>query len=317
MFSIEVVVAAIGARLDGIVPGWALDAAGITAEDLRPLRRRGVLVLLGNRVYRLRDHPWTWRSRLRAALELAGPGAVVGLRSAARLHGYYAYRNTDAIEILVPRRRKARAGIGRVVQTRVLHDSHVTEIDGFPVTTVARTFFDLCGDPDDGLPVGHPAHERRMRWVYNDAVGRRGLRFVHEAAILAALARQGRSGTRLVRKLLRRFGDSYEPTRSDVESLFVDVLDAFSVQLPENQVKVSGVDGFIGVVDFLWCAARLVVEVDSAWHDGPLDIEADTVRDERLAAAGYAVKRFRYRELVLEPERVVRELVTVLGRSGP
>ena len=40
-------------------------------------------------------HPFDHWAQCPAALDLAGPGAVLGLRSAARLHGFYAYRRAE------------------------------------------------------------------------------------------------------------------------------------------------------------------------------------------------------------------------------
>jgi very-short-patch-repair endonuclease len=53
------------------------------------------------------------------------------------------------------------------------------------------------------------------------------------------------------------------------------------------------------IVDFLAPSARLVVEVDGAYHQRRL--EADARRDERLRRAGYRVLR-------LDAELVLREL---------
>jgi hypothetical protein len=180
----------------------------VPPHALDTLRSRGVLMSLGRGVDRLRDHPFDHWAQCQAALDLAGPGAVLGLRSAARLHSFYAYRHAGEVEVIVERGRDARISIGRIVQTRSLPPQHVTAIQGFPVTTVARTFFDLCGDPDPGLRRrgGHPVHETKMARVYNDAAGRRGLTLVQELAVLAALAQRGRRGTVLVRRLLLRFG---------------------------------------------------------------------------------------------------------------
>jgi Protein of unknown function (DUF559) len=246
----------------------------------------------------------------------SGPGAVLGLRAAARLHGFYAYRRSSAVELLVLRGRDERTSIGRIVQTRLLPPQHVMEVDSFPVTTVARTFFDLCGDPDPGLRRrgGHPAHEKKMARVYNDAAGRRGLSFVQEVAVLAVLARRGRRGTRLVRRLLLGFGPRYVPTRSDTESLFFELVAAFGLPEPEKQAVVTDIEGWIGTVDFLWRAERVIVEIDSTWHDGPVDQERDEERDLRAEAAGYVVCRYRYRHLVDEPNRVHRELVVAMRR---
>jgi len=75
---------------------------------------------------------------------------------------------------------------------------------------------------------------------------------------------------------------------------------------------VTDIEGWIGTVDFLWRPERLIAEVDSRWHDGPLDEERDEARDRRSEAAGYAVRRYRYRDLVGEPNRVHRELVAAM-----
>lgn len=305
-------VAAIGAGADGIVTVADARLAGVTRGTLAAMRSRGLLRKVGRGVDRLRDHPPTWRSRCRATLAIGGPDAVLGLRSAGRLHGFYAYRNRDDVEVLVPRGSDHRTPEGRLAETRWLPASHITVVDGFPVTTVARTFFDLCGDPDFGFRVSHPVHERAMARVYNDAIGRRGLTFTQEAAVLLVMARRGRNGTQLVRSLLKRFGPRYTPTASDTETLFYELVHAAGLPEPEKQVALSDVRGFIGVVDFLWREARLVVEVDSSWHDGPLDREVDEERDRRLVEAGYVVRRYRYGSLIVQTDRIARELAAIV-----
>lgn len=312
----EGLVAAIGATADGIVTIDDAMAAGVPRSAVESLRRRGVLRKVGRGVDRLRDHPPTWRSRCRATLAIGGPGAVLGLRTAARLEGFYAYRDRDDVEVLVPRGSDHRMPEGRLVETRWLPASHITVVDGFPVTTVARTFFDLCGDPDYGFRVSYPVHERAMARVYNDAVGRRGLTFTQEAAVLLVMARRGRNGTQLVRQLLTRFGPRYTPTASDTETLFYELVHAAGLPEPEKQVALTDERGFIGVVDFLWREARLVVEVDSSWHDGPLDREVDEERDRRLIEAGYVVRRYRYGALILHTDRITRELAAIVSRMG-
>ena len=301
-------VAAAAARSDGIVLTADLRLLGISLAAAQRMRRRGVLVAVGRGVDRLRDHPFDFRSRCRAALGLAGPSAVLGLRTAARLHGCWAYRDADVVEVVIARGRDHRTAVGRVVQTRWLPPAHMTVMDGLPVTTIARTFFDLCGDPDAGLSLRHPYHERRMKQLYNDCLGRRGMTFTMEAAVLSVLARRGRRGTRLVRRLLRYYGPRHEATRSDVETLFLELVRAYDLPDPECQAVISGPDGFVGTVDFAWRPTKVIVEVDSSWHAGPLDRAADQERDRRLRAAGYLVLRYRFGHITLEPERLAREL---------
>lgn len=315
MASAEEIVAAIGAAYDGVVIGAMAAAAGVSVPAMQSMRRRGVLIHVCRGIDRLRDHPVTWRTRCRLGLAIAGPGSVLGLRTAGRLQEAYAYRNRDEIEVLTLRGGDHRMVDARLVQTRWLPTEHITEVDGLPCTTLARTFFDLCGDPDFGLPVAHPAHEQAMVRLYNDALGRRGLTFTQEAAILVVMARRGRAGTVLVRKILRRFGPEYTPTRSDTETVFFELLRTYRVVEPDKQVPVAAERGWIGTVDFVWRRAKLVVEIDSGWHDGPLDKEEDAARDDALRAAGYTVKRYRYGDVVFEPARVARELVAIVGRG--
>jgi len=135
--------------------------------------------------------------------------------------------------------------------------------------------------------------------------------------VLLVRARRGVRGTALVRETLLRFGPDHVPTHSDVEYLFFELVLAFDLPEPLRQVPISGPDGFIGVVDFCWPRARVVVEVDSSWHDGPLDKESDAERDERLKAAGYTVVRVRYGAMVANPAAIARKLgVAVRSMSG-
>jgi hypothetical protein len=270
-------------------------------------------VSVGKGVDRLRDHPFDLRSQCRAALALAGPGAVLSLRTAARLHECWAHRKATNVEVLTRRGLDHRLPVGRYIETRWLPEQHVTRVDGFPVTTIGRTFFDLCGDPDPGLSLRHTVHERRMRQLYNDCLGRRGMTFTMAVAVLSVMARRGRRGTRLAREILRSYGPKHTPTRSNVETLFFELVRTYGLPEPESQAVIAGWGGFIGTVDFAWRPAKLVVEVDSSWHDGPLDAEADEQRDRLLAAAGYQVRRYRFGDVALEPGRVIRELAAILA----
>lgn len=308
----ERAVAELGARNDGIVDDGVAAKANLSYQARTRLRRRGVLVRVGDGVDRLRDHPFDFRARCRAALALAGPGAVLALRTAARFLGCYAYRDVEEVEVLVPRGRDHRTTIGRLVETRWLPPDHVTVVQGFPVTTLARTFFDLCGDPDPGLHLRHPYHETKMKQLYNDCLGRRGMTFTMAVAVLSVLAKRGRRGTVLVRKLLQHFGPKHKATKSDVETLMWELIRSRSILEPEPQGVIVGPRGFIGVVDFVWRAQMHIVEVDSAWHDGPLDEAVDEQRDADLEEAGYTIDRYRYRDIALEPDRVARELAAAL-----
>jgi very-short-patch-repair endonuclease len=306
----EATLSAIAAAHHGVVTSALALGEGVTIKSLRHQAAMGRLLQLKRGIYRVRGHPVTWESRLQAALFDAGSNAVVARRSAARLQEVWHYQSADAIEVMRLRGGDHRVTLGRLRETTLLPAAHVTYVAGFPTTTLARTCFDLAGDPDPDLrhkPWGEEAHERHISRVFNDALGRRGLTMIHEVAVLAALGGRGRPGTALVRDLLKRFGPPYRPTKSDGESLFVELLDVFDLPVPERQVPIGGTT-FIGTVDFLYRPQRVVVEIDGTWHDGPLDQEYDEERDDRLTAEGFEVVRIRYGDLVLRPEREMARL---------
>jgi hypothetical protein len=201
--------------------------------------------------------------------------------------------------------------LARFHRSALLPATQRTVRAGFPVTSVARTCFDLIGDPDPGLrksAEGRKVHSRQMARVLNDALGRRGLTLGQLAVVRASVGKRGRPGSALARELLKEFGPKHTPTESDGESLVVELIGEWSLPIPERQVLFSDEQGWIGRVDFVWRASMLVLEVDGGWHDGPLDRQEDAERDDRVRALGYDVWRWRYRDLVLRTSLYARQL---------
>ena len=309
-----------GAAHAGMVSVAAARAAGLTEKALRHRVQHGHLYVVGKNVLAFRSHGVDWHSRLWAALLEAGPDAVAGLRSAARLNGLWRYRHSDAVEVVVKRGGNHLARLGRLVETSLLDPDHVTNIDGIPCTTLARTIFDLLGDPDH-RPLRSDAarewHEDRMMAVVNDAMRYRGLTVLVELAVLGSIGRRGRSGTALVRKIFGSLGADYVPDESQVETVFSALLRRTDLPPPVKQWKVVDDEGLVGFVDFAWPQLKVVVEIDSSFHDGPLDQQADARRDRRLRALGYVVLRFRWDELVTRPDAVLRRLRRAALRPEP
>jgi hypothetical protein len=307
----------LGARQHGLLTSTQAWEGGVSEEELRHRVRQGWVVRVVRGLYRLRDHPWTRQSELQAAVLLAGARAVVSHGAAARAHGFWAYRDHAGADVTVKEGSFHRQRLGRLHISSWLPPSHVLCIDGIPTTTVARTCFDLAGDvpPPLRTEVGREVHAKNIGRVFNDALRNRGLSMLHEVAVLAALAGRGRSGTVLVRSIVDELGDEYEPTDSDGEDLFLEVVSAFGLPAPRVHVVVSDAGGFIGELDTVF-EGWLNVEIDGMTHDGPLDRRRDRERDARLTALGYRVERVKYRQrLLVDPGRVARDVLRRLAEG--
>lgn len=99
-------------------------------------------------------------------------------------------------------------------------------------------------------------------------------------------------------------------TRSDLETLFLDICRRYSIPHPEVNVKLGR-----WTVDFLWRSHNLVVEIDSwTYHRGSVAFEDDHARDLDLRQQGYAVLRFEARQLEGEAARVAADVQRALDR---
>jgi very-short-patch-repair endonuclease len=107
-------------------------------------------------------------------------------------------------------------------------------------------------------------------------------------------------------------GDAFKPdrTRSDLEAMFLSLVRRHRLPQPEVNVKI---DRFL--VDFLWRAGWLIVEVDG-WeaHRTRSAFEDDRARDARLKVLGYDVLRFTWRHVEENSAAVARTIRQLLRR---
>ena len=123
----------------------------MTQKQLRHRLQAGRITRLKVDIFRLRDHPWTWEAQLQAGLFDVGPTGLLSHRTAAQLHGCWRYRSQNAVEAIGKEQHDHRVTLARLHRSADVPGSHRTVVRGFPVTTIARTCFDLFGDPDPGL----------------------------------------------------------------------------------------------------------------------------------------------------------------------
>lgn len=285
---------ALAAEQHGLITATQAREPGLTESAIRHRLRRGRLHEVGRGVYRLPGARPTSRQRVLAGVWLAGSSAVASHTTAAGLHRLPGF-DLEPIVVSIPRGRRSLPGV-RLEQTLALPDDHHRVVDGIPCTSVARTLFDLCGDVAAG----------RAERALDNSLVRRIVTLPSLWRVLDELARQGRRGTVLMRSLLtERSVGSYVPPASELEARFVALVREHALPEPERQVDLGDGDRWIGRVDFVWRASRLIVEVDGApYHDGFLDRRRDHERDVALQRAGWTVLRFRWSDVVDRPAEV-------------
>lgn len=295
--TIGAVEAELAARQHGIVTRAQLRAAGFSEDiiDHRIHTQRLARVHRGVYLVGVVAPPYAYEM---AACLACGPRAVLSHRSVAVLWQIVDDRTRPTVlEVTVPGGYRRRPGI-RVYRIGSLRPDEVTRLHGVPVTTVARTLFDLAGL----LP--RPRLERAVAEAF-------ALRLTSAAELRDMAERQqGRRGVRRFRAVL----DLGNPPRmrSEAEGRFLALVHRSGVAPPEINTLVAGHE-----VDFYWTAERLAVEVDgSAFHTSPHAFERDRRRDAELATFGVRVVRVTWRQITEEPKAVVRRLKGALSSGN-
>jgi very-short-patch-repair endonuclease len=278
-----------------VVTTEELLAAGIGRNAIARRVRDGKLTRLFRGVFRVGalETAWTWEA---AALRACGRHAVLSHHSAAAVSGIRARRSGPIDVTVAAGHRAGQAGIR--VHHSPLEPHEITTLAGLLVTSPERTLRDLAGElPQDELD--RAANEAQVQ------------RLTTAAGLRSYLARSSsRPGARALREALRE-----EPsvTRSELERVFLALIDRIGLPRPDTNVRVEGYE-----VDFLWREAGLVVETDGhAAHHTRRAFEHDRRKDARLTAAGYRVLRFTWRQLHDEPEVVAARLAAALSASWP
>jgi hypothetical protein len=198
-----------------------------------------------------------------------------------------------------------RSPLAIVHHSRYLPAHHGSRLDGIPLTSVARTLFDLAGW----------IHPRRAERALETSLHRRLVTREQIQAVATDLSEHGRAGTLLMREMLAARGAGYIPLESGLEADFLALLAEAGMELPERQVDLGG-ECWVGRVDFYYHRVRLVIEVDGeAFHTSKLDREHDARRDAALRAAGFEVLRIEEALLRERPWEVLTSLRAALEGS--
>jgi very-short-patch-repair endonuclease len=222
-----------------------------------------------------------------------GKGASVSHRSAAALWTLTGFE-PGTLELTIPRSRKGR-GPG-IVHGNLLLPVDMTVVQAIPVTTAARTLIDVA-------PF---APEDRLEEALDDALYRGLFSIPRLRWRLGELARSGRPGVVVIRKLLDARSPSERLLQSVFERRLLRLFRRAGLPEPVLQYEVRYQGRLIAIVDFAYPDARLAIEADGeAWHSGHFRRRRDRTRGNRLTALGWRVIHITWEDLMRRPETIV------------
>jgi hypothetical protein len=280
----------------GLLTHAQLRSIGVGRRTIDRWLRSGRLRAVHRHVYLLGPRALTKRGKWLAAVLATGPEAMLSHQSAAALWGLAGDRPEVHVTATGGRQvRPGRSGI-RLHRCKFDADERVVR-DGIPVTTVARTLFDLAERS--------PIHEVKSAW---DEADRLRLLRINQVAEDYERGRGRRARTR-IRPLLAAERRYAEETASPLEGRFVDFVVAHRLPPPQTNVLVDGDE-----VDALWPAAGLIVELDSwEFHAHREAFETDRSRDTDHLLADYRTFRVTHRRLSEQPDRLAAQIRALLG----
>jgi predicted transcriptional regulator of viral defense system len=286
----------LAARQHGVVSLSQLRSLGLGPSGVRRRAATGKLRRLHRGVYAIGLGRASVQATYMAAVLACGPNAALSHRSAAAHLGLRPC-NRSKVDVTVPGRTgKERKGID-VHRAAGLEERDVTEVDGIPCTSVARTLLDLAEAID------RTALERAIEQA--EKLGMFDL-----TAVVDVTSRAGnRRGATALREALSAYTPEPAFTRGELEKRFLALCRTIGVPTPRTNNATNGDE-----IDFTWPDRRLMVETDSHRHHGTrAAFERDRRRDQQLTAAGWRVVRFTWRQVDEAPAEVAATLRSLLA----
>jgi very-short-patch-repair endonuclease len=279
----------------GYVKSEQLHALGLSKDAVHHRVTRGFLIRVYRGVYAVGHLPRPPLARAHGALLAVGERSALSHHSAGSYWAVHTFWR-PTFEVITPLDRRPKGVIVHHCTTLTRADIHLEA--GLRITSAARTALDLTPRLDD----------RRANRMVRDLRIRRKLTRAQLRSVIDRNPNH-RGATRLKLILL---GSQREPTRSELEDIYLQIVRRWHLPVPEINVHVNG-----HRVDFLYREQRLIVEVDGYdAHSDPAQFAEDRRRDrEILTATGIATIRFTYDDCVDRPETVAATVRAALIRQ--
>lgn len=203
---------------------------------------------------------------------------------------------------MVGRGRTRERSTVRVHESTQLHLADATEVDGVPVTGVARTVLDVAA-------VSGP---KKIEWTIDAVLRQNLLAWPDLYQVLVRHARRGRDGAGKLRAVLdERFGNDPIPD-SKWNRMVEQLLEDHGLPTASLEYNVHHKGAWLARVDLAFPEHLLAIELDSVrYHLNRTSFEADPRRKNRLMVAGWQVLTFTWADYNDRP----LELVSTIRRA--
>lgn len=258
-------------------------------------------------VYSLAGWPPSWRRSLWSAHLHVSPASVVSHEAAAALHGLVLFPPGPVILTVRHGDHERMLQDGRVHQSTDLVPAHATRIDGLPVTTVARTLFDLAA----------VAGRERLGRSLDEAQVSKLCPLSDVQALYEQLRRPGKRGMKRLGQLLAVRGPGYVPPESMLERRLHRVLDDPRLPKARRQFQLPWRRCTEQRVDLAFPDHKVIVEADGRrWHTRMDQMAADRCRDREALNHGWRVYRFVWEEITRDPQMVRETIIAALRQAA-
>ncbi len=282
--SLDARIAAVADAQYGLVSVGQLAACGLSPSAARTRAAKGRLHRLHRGVFTPGHRRLPAGGAVAAAVLACGFGASASHRTSAGLRDLRSDGRT-LIDVAVRSAAGRRPGNVITHSARRLRPRDVTIVAGIPSTSVARTLLDCA-----------PALGRRGTEKLVIAAEQMG---TFDLLAVRDLLRHvpGHNGAAILRSAVGDAARGSGDTASPAEDALLIAFRRAGLPEPECNAAIQLDSGGFVYPDFLWRAARLVVEADPLSHDNRASYRSDRRRDRALDRLGFHTTRFSDEDL--------------------
>lgn len=303
---------------DGVLAEWAALRYGVITRQLalkaglsdaaiKHRLKTDRWISLHPGIYLIAGTVRSWRSDLVAACAWARPG-IASHRSAAAIWRLEGFRESGRPEITVCHcHLPPRSGI-RVHFTDRMPRPHVTNREGFSITSVERTLLDL----------GAVVPEKKVAIALDAAVYRGLTTLPRLTTALHSVATRGRRGCGVLRRILRERRSLSILPNSPLETVFFKALVDSPFPMPELQYEILDQGRLVARSDFAWLNRGIAIELDGYDPHAGLDaFKRDRKRFNSMTELGWRVVYGTWAEANSEPGAILDHVAKMWDEPPP